>query len=82
MVPSSTAHYYLNFDSLELEDESKYDSVRRLANSDRADRNPYFPSKWRIHWWNDFRWEEYNKVNVPSSVFLSCFSALCSRLLF
>ncbi|XP_019967647.2 protein mono-ADP-ribosyltransferase TIPARP-like [Paralichthys olivaceus] len=50
--------YTLNFESMELDDLSKYNRVRRLTNSDR---NPYFPSKWKIYWWNNSSWEEYKK---------------------
>ncbi|XP_022604820.1 TCDD-inducible poly [ADP-ribose] polymerase-like [Seriola dumerili] len=53
--------YRLNFDLMELDDPSKYDGVRRLTNSDSPLRNPYFPSKWKIYWWNSFNWEQYNK---------------------
>ncbi len=62
----SNVRNHLNFDSLELEDELKYDRVRRLTNSDRVVSNPHFPSKWKIYWWNDFHWEEYSEVNVSS----------------
>ncbi|XP_045927688.1 protein mono-ADP-ribosyltransferase TIPARP-like [Micropterus dolomieu] len=54
--------YTLNFDSMELDDPSKYDAVRRLTNSDSLVSNPYFPSKWKIYWWNNYEWEEYNKT--------------------
>ncbi|XP_070784884.1 protein mono-ADP-ribosyltransferase TIPARP-like [Enoplosus armatus] len=52
----------LNFDSMELDEPAKYDGVRRLTNSDSLVRNPYFPSKWKIYWWNNLSWEEYNKA--------------------
>ncbi|XP_034435003.1 protein mono-ADP-ribosyltransferase TIPARP-like [Hippoglossus hippoglossus] len=48
----------LNFDSMEPDELSKYKGVRRLSNSDR---NPYFPSKWKIYCWNNCGWEEYKK---------------------
>ncbi|KAM6895748.1 protein mono-ADP-ribosyltransferase TIPARP-like [Xenentodon cancila] len=51
----------LDFDSLELDDFSKYDAIRRLNNSDSEVRNPYFPSKWKIYWWNNSKFEEYKK---------------------
>ncbi|XP_056223198.1 protein mono-ADP-ribosyltransferase TIPARP-like isoform X1 [Seriola aureovittata] len=53
--------YRLKFDLMELDDPSKYNRVRRLTNSDSLLRNPYFPSKWKIYWWNSFNWEQYNK---------------------
>ncbi|XP_051249109.1 protein mono-ADP-ribosyltransferase TIPARP-like [Dicentrarchus labrax] len=53
--------YSLNFEEMELDDSSKYDGVRRLTNSDSLVRNPYFPSVWKIYWWNNFDWEEYSK---------------------
>lgn len=87
--------YTLNFDSMELDDPSKYDAVRRLTNSDSLVSNPYFPSKWKIYWWNNFEWEEYNKVNVSSilisslvllfivlfcSIFISNHCLICHKL--
>ncbi|XP_044199385.1 protein mono-ADP-ribosyltransferase TIPARP-like [Thunnus albacares] len=59
-IKDGNAHYRLIFDSMELDDPSKYDGVRRLTNSDSLISNPYFPSKWQIYWWN-FGWEEYDK---------------------
>lgn len=53
-----------------LDDPSKYDRVRRLTNSDS---NPYFPSQWKIYWWNNFSWEEYNTVNI-SFIYIFYFS--------
>ncbi|XP_062239289.1 uncharacterized protein LOC133949119 isoform X1 [Platichthys flesus] len=46
------------FESMELDELSRYGGVRRLSNSDR---NPYFPSRWKIYWLNDSGWEEYKK---------------------
>ncbi|XP_047431891.1 protein mono-ADP-ribosyltransferase TIPARP-like [Mugil cephalus] len=54
--------YTLNFDLMELDDPSKYDIVRRLTNSDSLLKNPYFPSKWKLYWWNNRSWEEYNQT--------------------
>ncbi|XP_042367633.1 protein mono-ADP-ribosyltransferase TIPARP-like isoform X2 [Plectropomus leopardus] len=51
----------LSFESMEFDDQSKYDKVRRLANSDSHIRSPHFPSKWIFYWWNNQDWEEYNK---------------------
>nr|XP_033470322.1 protein mono-ADP-ribosyltransferase TIPARP-like [Epinephelus lanceolatus] len=51
----------LNFDSMDVDDISKYDKVRRLTNSDSLIRNPHFPSRWKFFWWNSMDWEEYNK---------------------
>ncbi|XP_060937944.1 protein mono-ADP-ribosyltransferase TIPARP-like [Limanda limanda] len=48
----------LFFESMEPDELSTYGGVRRLSNSDR---NPYFPSKWKIYWWTDSGWEEYKK---------------------
>ncbi|XP_071358051.1 protein mono-ADP-ribosyltransferase TIPARP-like [Trachinotus anak] len=53
--------YELNFDSMELDDPLEYSGVRRLTNSDSLAWNPYFPSKWKMYWWNNCSWEEYNK---------------------
>lgn len=60
--PFRQIRYFLTFDSMDLDGSTKYDGVRRLTNSDR---NPYFPSRWKLYWWNNFNWEEYNKVNSP-----------------
>ncbi|XP_040886090.1 protein mono-ADP-ribosyltransferase TIPARP-like [Toxotes jaculatrix] len=54
--------YSLNFNSMELDNPTRYDGVRRLTNSDSVVRNPYFPSKWKIYWWNNLNWQEYNKI--------------------
>ncbi|XP_041636996.1 protein mono-ADP-ribosyltransferase TIPARP-like [Cheilinus undulatus] len=62
--------YSLNFDSMELNIVSKYDAVRRLTNSDNPFRNHFFPSKWKIYWWNNFTWEEYEK-NLSASLLKS-----------
>nr|XP_057934299.1 protein mono-ADP-ribosyltransferase TIPARP-like [Doryrhamphus excisus] len=51
----------LNFDFMEMDDPFKYDSVRRLSNSENLFVNPHFPSKWRIYWWKDTEWEEYSQ---------------------
>uniref|UniRef100_A0A3B4ZTK8 TCDD-inducible poly [ADP-ribose] polymerase-like n=1 Tax=Stegastes partitus TaxID=144197 RepID=A0A3B4ZTK8_9TELE len=42
-----------------LDGPYKYDSIRRLTNADSPARNPYYPSKWKIYWWNNLGWEEY-----------------------
>ncbi|XP_074481935.1 protein mono-ADP-ribosyltransferase TIPARP-like [Sebastes fasciatus] len=62
-IKDGTVRYSLSFDSMELDNSTrpKYDGVRRLTNSDSVVKNPYFPSKWRIYWWNILDWEEYNK---------------------
>ncbi|XP_054609514.1 protein mono-ADP-ribosyltransferase TIPARP-like [Dunckerocampus dactyliophorus] len=52
---------YLNFDFMEMDDPFKYDSVRRLSNSENLLVNPHFPTKWRIYWWNDTEWKEYSQ---------------------
>ncbi|KAF3705228.1 TCDD-inducible poly [ADP-ribose] polymerase [Channa argus] len=33
----------------------------RLSNSESPVKNPYFPSKWKLYWWNNFTWEEYDR---------------------
>ncbi|XP_076578971.1 protein mono-ADP-ribosyltransferase TIPARP-like [Chaetodon auriga] len=53
--------YSLDFDSMKLDDSCKYARVRRLTNSDQLVNNPFFPSKWRIYWWNSISWEEYSE---------------------
>ncbi|KAM4712359.1 protein mono-ADP-ribosyltransferase TIPARP-like [Anableps anableps] len=52
--------YILNFDSMELDNLSKYDGVRRLTNSDSAESNPHFPSKWKVYWRDDMDFKEYS----------------------
>uniref|UniRef100_A0A3Q3AVP0 Poly [ADP-ribose] polymerase n=1 Tax=Kryptolebias marmoratus TaxID=37003 RepID=A0A3Q3AVP0_KRYMA len=44
VICSRQVCYTLSFDSMELDDLSKYDGVRRLTNSDSAIRNPHFPT--------------------------------------
>ncbi|XP_054480881.1 protein mono-ADP-ribosyltransferase TIPARP-like [Anoplopoma fimbria] len=51
----------LVFDSMEINDSSQYNEARRLTNSDSVVKNPYFPSKWKIYWWSNQVWVEYNK---------------------
>ncbi|XP_061571250.1 protein mono-ADP-ribosyltransferase TIPARP-like [Cololabis saira] len=53
--------FALDFETMELNDLNYYDSIRRLDNSDCERRNPFFPSKWKIYWWNDTKYEEYKK---------------------
>ncbi|XP_062299536.1 protein mono-ADP-ribosyltransferase TIPARP-like [Scomber scombrus] len=53
-------HYTLGFESMEVNGTYKYESARRLSNSDSLIINPYFPTKWRIYWW-DSGWEEYDQ---------------------
>uniref|UniRef100_A0A665VBZ1 Poly [ADP-ribose] polymerase n=1 Tax=Echeneis naucrates TaxID=173247 RepID=A0A665VBZ1_ECHNA len=48
--------------------------LRRLSNSDSLERNHYFPSEWKIYWWGDLTWEEYNKVKVILFRLLRLFS--------
>lgn len=64
--------YNLNFDLMELDDSSKYDGVRRLTNFDSLN----FPSKWKIYWWNNFAWEEYNQVSFCFLILFSTFYCL------
>uniref|UniRef100_A0A671WRR5 Poly [ADP-ribose] polymerase n=1 Tax=Sparus aurata TaxID=8175 RepID=A0A671WRR5_SPAAU len=54
--------YCLSFDMMEIDEPSKYDGVRRLTNSESPVRNPYFPSTWKIYWWDNQNWQEYSKV--------------------
>uniref|UniRef100_A0A8D2ZSW3 Uncharacterized protein n=1 Tax=Scophthalmus maximus TaxID=52904 RepID=A0A8D2ZSW3_SCOMX len=56
--------FTLNFDSMALDKVTKYDAVRRLSNTDSPIRNPHFPNRWKIYWWNNLTWEEYNSVNI------------------
>lgn len=65
--------YSLNLDSMELDNSSTYDAVRRLTNSDSLVKNPYFPNVWKIYWWNNLSWEEYSKVNVSFFLFFFTF---------
>lgn len=62
--------YTLRFDTMELDKAYNYEKVRRLTNSDSEEKNPYFPTKWRLFWWNSTNWEEYDKVSTLPLVFL------------
>ncbi|XP_071368336.1 protein mono-ADP-ribosyltransferase TIPARP-like [Centroberyx affinis] len=53
--------YSLNFESMDLDNPSKYDGIRRLSNTDDPAKNPYFPGKWQIYWWNNLNWQEYKE---------------------
>ncbi|KAA8580257.1 hypothetical protein FQN60_005792, partial [Etheostoma spectabile] len=46
---------------MKLNNSFNYGKVRRLTNSDSLVTNPYFPSKWKVYWWNNVKWEEYNE---------------------
>lgn len=65
----------LGFESMAVDGTYKYESARRLSNSDSLIINPYFPTKWKLYWW-DFGWEEYDQVNIPSFCFLIAFFIL------
>uniref|UniRef100_A0A665VBY7 Poly [ADP-ribose] polymerase n=1 Tax=Echeneis naucrates TaxID=173247 RepID=A0A665VBY7_ECHNA len=73
-IKDGDLRYELNFDSMELDGSLKYNGVRRLSNSDSLERNHYFPSEWKIYWWGDLTWEEYNKVKVILFRLLRLFS--------
>ncbi|KAM9846070.1 protein mono-ADP-ribosyltransferase TIPARP-like [Aulostomus maculatus] len=60
-IKDSRADPFLSFEEMELDDPSRYDGVRRLANSDSQLSNPHFPARWRIYWWNGFSWQEYDQ---------------------
>ncbi|XP_073337281.1 protein mono-ADP-ribosyltransferase TIPARP-like [Pagrus major] len=60
-IKDGNLRFCLSFDIMEIDDPSKYDGVRRLTNSDNPVKNPYFPSTWKIYWWNNTSWEEYSK---------------------
>ncbi|XP_034528835.1 protein mono-ADP-ribosyltransferase TIPARP-like [Notolabrus celidotus] len=72
VLKDGDARYSLTFDSMELDDQSKYNGVRRLTNSDSLLKNPHFPNKWEIYWWNNLSWEEYEKT--LSALLLNCMS--------
>ncbi|XP_061523567.1 protein mono-ADP-ribosyltransferase TIPARP-like [Phycodurus eques] len=56
------ASFDLLLDDMEIVDTYRYSSVRRLRNSESRLLNPHFPSEWRIYWWNNNGWEEYDKA--------------------
>ncbi|KAM6984727.1 protein mono-ADP-ribosyltransferase TIPARP-like [Aplochiton taeniatus] len=57
--------FSLNFgctpSSMIVEDSEKYKQVRRLSNTTDPAKNPHFPTKWCIFWWNNTTWEEYKE---------------------
>ncbi|KAG9328197.1 hypothetical protein JZ751_015888, partial [Albula glossodonta] len=53
--------FTLKFETMTVGFSKKYDRGRRLSNSSDPVRNPYFPAEWKIHWWSDYKWEEYRK---------------------
>ncbi|XP_029901661.1 protein mono-ADP-ribosyltransferase TIPARP-like [Myripristis murdjan] len=53
--------FKLDFESMELDSPCKYDGVRRLSNTDDPAKNPHFPSKWKIYWWDNLNWLEYKE---------------------
>lgn len=60
--------YSISFDSR----NKTLRTVRRLTNSDSATKNPYFPSKWKMYWWNNSNFEEYETVIFFSIFFMIC----------
>nr|XP_020505113.1 protein mono-ADP-ribosyltransferase TIPARP-like [Labrus bergylta] len=60
-IKDGNAHNTLSFDMMDLDDQTKYDRVRRLTNSDNPLRNQHFPNQWKIYWWNNLSWDEYEE---------------------
>ncbi|XP_068505771.1 protein mono-ADP-ribosyltransferase TIPARP-like isoform X2 [Syngnathus scovelli] len=55
------ARFKLDLDDMEILDDSKYTHARRLSNSDSFFLSPYFFCQWRIYWWNQSDWAEYDQ---------------------
>ncbi|KAE8281271.1 TCDD-inducible poly [ADP-ribose] polymerase [Larimichthys crocea] len=65
-VKAGNAFYNVFFDLMVVVPQlnsphSTHREVRRLSNTDSTTGNPFFATKWKIYWWNNHRWEEYNK---------------------
>uniref|UniRef100_A0A3P9QH12 TCDD-inducible poly [ADP-ribose] polymerase-like n=1 Tax=Poecilia reticulata TaxID=8081 RepID=A0A3P9QH12_POERE len=54
----------LDFETMELDDLSEYDAVRRLTNSESVETNPHFPSKSKIYWCEGMNFKEYSAVTL------------------
>lgn len=52
----------LDFDTMDLDDLSEYDAVRRLTNSESIEKNPHFPSRSKIYWCEGINYKEYSAV--------------------
>uniref|UniRef100_A0A3B5QMA6 Poly [ADP-ribose] polymerase n=1 Tax=Xiphophorus maculatus TaxID=8083 RepID=A0A3B5QMA6_XIPMA len=48
----------LDFDTMDLDDLSEYDAVRRLTNSESIEKNPHFPSRSKIYWCEGINYKE------------------------
>ncbi|KAK5848975.1 hypothetical protein PBY51_008653 [Eleginops maclovinus] len=70
-IKDGHAKYSLDFSVMKL-NSYKYGDVRRLTNSDSLMVNPFFPSKWKIYWFNCFIWKEYSQA--LSNVLLNAMS--------
>lgn len=65
-IKEGEARCFLNFESMQLRANSKYNGIRRLVNSNNPEKNPHFPVEWIIYWWDDYKWTRYNKRTSAS----------------
>ncbi|XP_077400788.1 protein mono-ADP-ribosyltransferase TIPARP-like [Vanacampus margaritifer] len=54
--------FILNLKDMKITETYKYESARRLRNSESRLQNPHFPCQWRFYWWDNVKWMEYNKA--------------------
>ncbi|KAM9772332.1 protein mono-ADP-ribosyltransferase TIPARP-like isoform 1-T2 [Syngnathus typhle] len=56
-----SVRFKLDLDDMEIIDEYKYTHARRLSNSDSFLANAHFFCQWRVYWWNENDWAEYDQ---------------------
>ncbi|XP_064199024.1 uncharacterized protein LOC135259072 [Anguilla rostrata] len=60
IFPIRTEAFTLHLETKKVTSE-KYDKARRLSSSYDPEMSPHFPTEWSIYWWNDGKWEKYEK---------------------
>ncbi|TKS90563.1 TCDD-inducible poly [ADP-ribose] polymerase [Collichthys lucidus] len=65
-IKSGSGFYNVFFDLMVVAPQlnsshSTHRKVRRLSNTDSTTGNPRFATKWKIYWWDNHSWKEYNE---------------------
>ncbi|XP_064199031.1 protein mono-ADP-ribosyltransferase TIPARP-like [Anguilla rostrata] len=60
IFPVRTEAFTLHLETKKVT-SAKYDKARRLSSSRDPEMSPHFPTEWSIYWWNDGKWEKYEK---------------------
>ncbi|KAL4625003.1 TCDD-inducible poly-like [Arapaima gigas] len=51
--------FTVHFDTMAVEKSERYDAARRLSNTSDPERNPHFPTEWKLYWQDCFSWQYY-----------------------